>query len=93
VIAATDSSWNLRGITSGISKIGNTVTTSKTISYKFTARSKAAEGWTMQYIVSRHLLKVSSQVHLGIKTPQFRPVNRQVATSPWKKGAERVEVE
>lgn len=48
----------------------------------------------MQYIVSRHLLKISSQVHLGIKTPQFRPVKRQVATSPWEKGAERrVEVE
>lgn len=47
----------------------------------------------MQYIVSRHLLKVSSQVHLGIKTPQFRPAQRQVATSPWKEGAERVEVE
>lgn len=48
----------------------------------------------MQYIVSRHLLIVSSQVHLGIKTPQIRPVKRQVATSPWKNGAERrVEVE
>ena len=47
----------------------------------------------MQSVVSWHLLKVSSRVHLGIKTPQFRPVKRQVATSPWKKGAERVEVE